>query len=108
MMLATDAAAAKKGSGATEAEKEAIRMRPEWTFGVPRVIGQFGCADERVWEPTFIMTEKGGMETGRLEQFVRANLLPKYPNISKDWTFDMDGNVLTGPVFSNWMPAQIG
>ena len=99
LMLATDAAAAKKGTDATQEQIDSIRMRPEWTFGVPRVIGQFGCAEPQTWEPTFIMTEKGGMESGGLEQFARTNLLPKYPNLSPTWDIDDDGNILKGPLF---------
>ena len=99
MILATDAAAAKKGTDASQEAIDAIRMNHEWTFGVPRVIGKFGCAEEQTWEPTFIMTEKGGMESGGLEQFMAANVLPKFPNISKTWEFDDEGNVVRGPVF---------
>lgn len=99
IMLATDSAAAKKGSGATQEEIDAIRMRPEWTFGVPRVIGKFGCDQEQTWEPTFIMSEKGGMESGGLEQFLRSNVLPKFPDISQEWKFAEDGSVVAGPIF---------
>ena len=66
---------------------------------MPRVIGKFGHPTSNIYEPTFILTEKGGMESGGLEAFVRAQILPAYPNISREWTFDSEGDVLTGPFF---------
>ena len=43
LMLATAAEAVKKGRGgkarAEDIEDSAVRMRPEWAFGVPRVCG---------------------------------------------------------------------
>ena len=102
VMLATDAQAAKKGKakGGSEAD---IRMRPEWTFGVPRVKGYFGHETEQIFDPSFVMNEKGGMEGGGLEQFLDMQIYPAYPNLSPNWIFKegTDGKrvVVEGPVF---------
>jgi len=97
LMLATGAEAAKKGSAADDESQ--IRIRPEWTFGVPRVIGTFGHDTEKIFEPSFIMNEKGGMEGHGLEHWVEKQVVPAYPNMAYNWKFDDDGNVVEGPVF---------
>ena len=102
LMLATDAAAAKKGKSSHGADAANIRTRPEWLFGVPRVIGKFGHETEQTFEPSFIMNEKGGMEGGGFEQFVEKQIYPAYPNLSKDWEFAEDGTVIKGPVFAQF------
>ena len=101
LMLATGAAAAKKEAKKAQPNntEETIPIRPEWTFGVPRVIGLFGHASKQVHEPSFIMNENGGMESGGLEQFIRCSILPAYPNMQRAWSFGPDGKVLAGPVF---------
>ena len=96
LMLATDAAAAKKNAPET-ADPNTIRIRPEWTFGVPRVNGKFGHSSVKTFEPSFILNEKGGMCSGGLEQFVRMQILPAFPNLASKWEFDDDNNVVTGP-----------
>ena len=98
IMLATAAEAAKKKASAA-ADESAIRIRPEWTFGVPRVLGKFGHSTRKVFEPTFVLNEKGGMQAGGLEMFVRQNLLVCYPNTAREWTFDDTGCVKSGPLF---------
>ena len=100
VMLATDAAAAKKGKASVGADVAGIRINPEWTFGVPRVIGKFGHPVELVFEPSFIMNEKGGMEGGGFEQYVRMQIFPAFPNLCLDWEMSADGKeVIRGPVF---------
>ena len=98
VMLATDAAAAKKNAPDT-ADPDSIRIRPEWTFGVPRVKGKFGHSSEQVFEPSFILNEKGGMCSGGLEEFTRMQLLPAYPNLAPKWKLADDGTVEEGPLF---------
>ena len=98
IMLATGAEAAKKRASAT-ADESGIRIRPEWTFGVPRVLGRFGNPTRKVFEPTFVLNEKGGMQAGGLEMFVRQNLLVCYPNTSREWSLDAAGGVKSGPTF---------
>ena len=95
-MLASDSESLKKGAAQ---EAAAARMRPEWTFGVPRVKGKWGCASEIIMEPSFILNEKGGMQGNGLEQWIESQILPAYPNMAYDWKFDEAGNVLEGPVF---------
>ena len=95
-MLASDSESLKKGAAQ---EAAAARMRPEWTFGVPRVKGKWGCASEIIMEPSFILNEKGGMQGNGLEQWIESQILPAYPNMAYDWKFDEVGNVLEGPVF---------
>jgi hypothetical protein len=102
VMLATDAAAAKKGKASEGADEARIRVNPEWCFGVPRVKGFFGHTTERVFEPSFVMNEKGGMEGGGFEQFIDLQIFPKYPNIAPEWEFAEDGSVLKGPVFAQF------
>ena len=104
MMLASGAEGLKKGNKNGKDEEDlSARIRPEWTFGVPRVLGRFGLPpheqQQRVLEPSFILTEKGGMETGGLEAFIRQQILPAYPNISPTWDIAEDGTVRSGPLF---------
>ena len=98
IMLATDAAAAKKGK-VSSGEESDIRVRLEWTWGVPRVKGFFGHATEQTFEPSFIMNEKGGMEGGGLDSFLQMQVYPAYPNLDPEWSFNEDGSVARGPVF---------
>ena len=98
LMLATDAAAAKKNAPET-ADEDRIRIRPEWTFGVPRVKGKFGCPEITTFEPTFVLNEKGGMASGGLQQWVECNLLKAYPNVAPTWTITDEGTVVSGPLF---------
>ena len=98
LMLATDAAAAKKNAS-EDADESTMRIRPEWTFGVPRVKGKFGHPEIETHEPSFVLNEKGGMQGGGLEAFVEINFLKAYPNIEREWRFDSNGRVLAGPVF---------
>ena len=97
LMLATDSQGAKKG--AEESQAAGIRIRPEWTFGVPRVCGKFGHKTSQIFEPSFVLNEKGGMVGGGLEQFVNCQILPAYPNLGPQWKYDKDGELLEGPVF---------
>ena len=97
LMLATDSQGAKKG--ATDEQAEGIRMNPEWSFGVPRVIGKFGHPTPHTYEPSFIVNEKGGVAGGGLEQFVNQQILPAYPNTASEWQFDSNGEVEAGPLF---------
>ena len=97
-MLATDAQAAKKNAPA-DADTSAVRARPEWFFGLPRVYGRFGMSSKTILEPSCIMNEKGGMASGGLEQFYEHQWLKAYPNTTKDWLLDDDGNVKSGPTF---------
>ena len=102
IMLATDAAAAKKGKAGEGAAEANIRVNPEWTFGVPRVQGYFGHDTLQTFEPSYVMNEKGGMEGGGFEQFMQMQIYPKYPNLAPDWEFAADGTVLKGPVFAQF------
>ena len=99
MMLATSAEAAKKKGASADADEANIRTQVEWMFGIPRVIGKFGFDEIKTFEPTFVMNENGGMQSGGLEQFVRLNLLECYPNVTKDWVFNEDGALVSGPLF---------
>ena len=102
IMLATDAAAAKKGKAGEGAAEAGIRINPEWTFGVPRVRGYFGHDSVQTFEPSYVMNEKGGMEGGGFEEFMKMQIYPKYPNLAPDWEFAADGSVLKGPVFAQF------
>ena len=95
-MLASDADSLKKGAAA---EAAPARMRPEWTFGVPRVKGKWGNPGEIIMEPSFILNEKGGMQGNGLQQWVEQQIVPAYPNMAYEWKFDEAGSVLEGPVF---------
>ena len=56
LILATDAQAAKKTAG-PDADTSTIRIRPEWSFGIPRVKGIFGLppgSPPQVFEPSFL------------------------------------------------------
>ena len=102
MILATDAQAAKKGAAAADADPASIRMRPDWSFGIPRVKGTFGLplgSPAKVFEPSFIMNEKGGMSGGGLQEFVELQIAPAYPTMAKTWSYNDDGEVTSGPVF---------
>ena len=102
IMLATDAAAAKKGKAGEGAKESSIRVNPEWTFGVPRVNGYWGHTTLQTFEPSFVLNEKGGMEGGGFEQFMDHQIYPKYPNMAPEWEFDADGGVVKGPVFAQF------
>ena len=102
IMLATDAAAAKKGKASEGASESQIRVNPEWTFGVPRVKAYFGHSTVQTFEPSYVLNEKGGMEGGGFEQFMDLQIYPKYPNMSPEWEFAADGTVLKGPVFAQF------
>ena len=93
LMLASDADSPKKGAAA---EAAPAHMRPEWTFGVPRVKGKWGNPEDIIMEPSFIL--KGGMQGNGLQQWVEQQILPAYPNMAYDWKFDEAGNVLEGPI----------
>ena len=69
------------------------------TFGAPRVLGKWGNPHRIIMEPSFILTEKGGMQSGGLEQWIEQQIIPAYPNLAFNWRFDEAGNVLEGPVF---------
>ena len=99
LMLATAAEAAKKKGAAADADESNIRTNVEWLFGVPRARGKFGHLETTTFEPTFVMNENGGMQSGGLEQFVRANLLQCYPNVTKEWVFGENGELVSGPLF---------
>ena len=99
-MLATDAAAAKKGKASVGAQESGIRINIEWTFGVPRVNGMFGHPSVQTFEPSFVMNEKGGMEGGGFEQFIRLQIFVAFPNMQMEWEMSEDGTeVIKGPVF---------
>ena len=101
LILATDAQAAKK-SAAPDADPSTIRIRPEWTFGIPRINGTFGLppgSEPKTFEPSFLLNEKGGMAGGGLQQFIELQLEPAYPTLSTTWTSDDAGNITGGPVF---------
>ena len=104
-MLATDAQAAKKGKAHGGKESD-IRMKPEWTYGVPRVRGYFGHDTEQIFEPSFVMNEKGGMVGGGFEQFLDMQIFPAYPNMAPEWKFgegaDGERIVISGPVFGQF------
>jgi hypothetical protein len=102
VMLATDAAAAKKGKAGQGADEACIRVNPEWTFGVPRVKGMWGHDTLQTFEPSFVMNEKGGMEGGGFEQFLDFQVYTKNPNIAPEWEFGPNGEVVKGPVFAQF------
>lgn len=105
LMLATEAAAAKKGArtaddaaipllsdesqgrAANFVNNERIRIRPEWMMGVPRVNGKFDCEQSKVWEPVFLLNENGGTTGDSLQDLFEFGVLPCYPNIAPRWTF---------------------
>lgn len=97
LMLASDAEAAKKNAP-NDANQDGIRIRPEWTFGVPRVYGKFGHQEEVLMEPSFVLNEKGGMIGGGLEMFVEKQIYPAYPQLQPEWQYSCD-RVTGGPVF---------
>ena len=102
MMLATDAQAAKKGAAA-DADTSTIRIRPEWMFGIPRVQGAFGLApgsQPKIFEPSYVLNEKGGMSGGGLQEFVEMQIQPAYPTMAREWQFDDAGFCASGPVFA--------
>ena len=101
LILATDAQAAKKTAG-PDADTSTIRIRPEWSFGIPRVKGIFGLppgSPPQVFEPSFLLNEKGGMASGGLEDFVTCQIVPAYPTMSRTWSYNDAGEVTAGPTF---------
>ena len=45
---------------------------------MPRVQGQFGCAEVRSWPITFGANEKGGIGSKEFEKFVMESIVPLY------------------------------
>ena len=117
MMLATDAAeakASKPGTAASSAQhaivaasddaevtfanRGGIRVRPEWMAGVPRVYGNFGHSERKIFEPTFLLNESGGTTGDSLEELFELGVLPCYPNLSPTWVYDDEGRVVKAPL----------
>jgi hypothetical protein len=47
---------------------------------VPRVIGKFGCAEERTWPVSFGQNEKGGMDEEEFAKYLFNSIVPLFPH----------------------------
>ena len=65
-------------TSATSEDRE--KMRLELVEFTPKVLGKFGCNDEREWVCTFGMNPKGGMDDEQFEKYVEGSLFPLYPD----------------------------
>jgi hypothetical protein len=48
---------------------------------MPRVRGQFGCAEVRLWPVTFGANEKGRMDSEKFEKYVMNSIVLLYPHV---------------------------
>ena len=48
---------------------------------VPKIRGKFGHSEEQLFEVTFGMNAKGGMDAVEFRKYIRLNIMPLYPDV---------------------------
>ena len=61
---------------------EGQRLSVDWFTNTKDVIGQFGFPERRAFPCTFGMNEKGGMNSVKLDKYLKNSILPLYPDIA--------------------------
>ena len=57
-----------------------MRLQYDVAEHMPRVVGQFGCEEERTWPVTFGQNETGGMDEVEFEKYLLNSIVPLYPD----------------------------
>jgi hypothetical protein len=59
---------------------ETMRLDVDVAEHVPRVIGKFGCVEERTWPVSFGQNEKGGMDEEEFAKYLFNSIVPLFPH----------------------------
>jgi hypothetical protein len=57
-----------------------MRLDIDVTEHVPRVIGKFGCAEERTWPVSFGQNKKGGMDIEEFAKYLFGSIVILFPH----------------------------
>ena len=60
---------------------EAMKLQYDVTDHMPRVRGQFGCAEVRLWPVMFGTNKKGRMDCEEFEKYIMNSIVPLYPHV---------------------------
>jgi len=64
----------------TKAQPDNMRIRTDMLQYFPKVMGKFGCAERREWQPSIGMNLKGGMDDDEFFKYLKVNIIPLYPD----------------------------
>ena len=65
-----------------------FRVRMQWLDGLPTISGRFGCPTRIESSSFYSVRAKGSMDDSLLNDYIDKVVLPLYPNISKQASFD--------------------
>ena len=75
-----------------------FRVNTEWLVGLPTVVARYGCPTLVERDSYFAVCPKGSMDDTLLNDYIERVIMPLFPNMSKEASFDENGKLLSGPV----------